>query len=77
MRAKPISFAQVLKSKGKHTHEGQTYSQSNVQNRFKLADLVEQFEEAPKEDYTLYLGPVSRGKPTSFRAMASRGSNGD
>lgn len=77
MRAKPISFAQVLKSKGKNTHEGQTYTQSNVHNRFKLADLVEQFEEAPKEDYTLYLGPISSGKPTSFRAMASRGSNGD
>ena len=43
MRAKPISFAQVLKSKGKNTHEGQTYTQSNVHNRFKLADMVEQF----------------------------------
>ena len=77
MHAKPISFAQVLKSKGRNAPEGQIHAQENMQNKFKLAVLVEQYEEAPKEDYTLYLGPVSRARPTSFRAMGSRGSNGE
>jgi hypothetical protein len=38
---------------------------------------MEQFDDSPEEDYTLYLAPLSKGRPTSFRAMASRSSNGE
>lgn len=40
--------------------------------------MMQQFEESPSEDFTLYLGPVSphqKGKVSSFRAMGSKISN--
>lgn len=75
MRAKPISFAEVLKTKNKLPPT--LDSQSPPTQRLSLAQMVEQFEEAPEEDYTLYLAPVSRAKLSSFRAIASKASNHD
>lgn len=75
MRAKPISFAQVLKIKNKQ--QPTLDSQSPSLQGLSLAQMVEQFEESPEEDYTLYLAPVSRAKPSSFRAIASKTSNHD
>lgn len=42
--------------------------------------MMQQFEESPSEDFTLYLGPVSqhqKGKVSSFRAIGSKISNHD
>lgn len=75
MRAKPISFAQVLKTKNKLPPT--LDSQSPPTQRMSLAQMVEQFEECPEEDYTLYLAPVSRVNPSTFRAIASKASNHD
>lgn len=75
MRAKPISFGEVLKSKARTNTDSQPQPQSRSSPS--LSQLMEQFDESPEEDYTLYLAPLSKGKPTSFRAMASRSSNGE
>lgn len=42
--------------------------------------MMQQFEESPSDDFTLYLGPVSqhqKGKVSSFRAMGSKMSDHD
>lgn len=42
--------------------------------------MMQQFEESPTDDFTLYLGPVSqhqKGKISSFKAIGSKASNHD
>jgi hypothetical protein len=71
MRAKPISFAQVLKTKGKT-------KDCEVRPQRTLFEMMEEFQIAPNEDFTLYLGQTSlhqTNRVNSFRAMSSKISN--
>lgn len=74
MRAKPISFAQVIKSKGRPEPQ---LPQSQTLPRPSLSQLMDLFDNSPEEDYTLYLASLSKGKPNSFKAMASKTDRGE
>lgn len=69
MKNKNISFAEVLKKKNRSPQV-----EINKQG-FRLLEMVQQFEECPDEDYTLYLGSIGlsqRSKQTSVRMFASK-----
>lgn len=69
MKPRNISFAEVLKKKGRSPQP----EVSRV--GLKLSELLQQWEEYPEEDYTLQLGSIGlsqRSRPSTIKMFSSK-----
>lgn len=63
MKVNPISFADVLKRKEKG------YQSTASRQILSLAAMLDQWEQSPEEDFTLYLGQSSFGRNRGSQQM--------